>query len=80
MAFEYWSLVLAGVALLVAAGWSASTRETKQDVPRGLPWVGLKHGLFGDLRTKIASLGALLDTIESGYREVCCVARVLLPC
>jgi hypothetical protein len=35
-----------------------------------LPWVGQQHGAFSDLRTRIASIGSVLETIESGYRKV----------
>jgi hypothetical protein len=71
MAFEQLPLVLAAVAILVAISYTINGKPSTE-VPSHLPWVGLQHGLFSNLRTRISSLGSsLLGAMESGYREVC---------
>jgi len=71
MAFEQLPLVFAGVAILIAFSY-AINRKPGADIPSDLPWVGLQHGIFSNLQTRIASLGgSVLGTLELGYREVC---------
>ena len=71
MALAQLPLVFAGIAILVVISYTIN-RKPGADVPAHLPWVGLQHGIFSNLRTRIASLGSsLLGTMESGYREVC---------
>ncbi|KAH6706546.1 cytochrome P450 [Leptodontidium sp. MPI-SDFR-AT-0119] len=70
MAFDQLYVLLAGVVALVAAGFVTHSRfNYVSDVPAGLPWVGQHRGFLSDLRTRIASLGSVLETIESGYRK-----------
>jgi len=71
MAFDQLSVVLAGLAILLAVGYTAQL-TVKSDVSLdSLPWVGLKTGAFSGLRTRIGSLGAgMLATLEAGYRKV----------
>jgi hypothetical protein len=71
MAFEQVSLVLAGIAIFLAAGYAAHSKLGYADMPDNIPWVGLRYGAFADLRTRFASLGGMIETIESGYRKVC---------
>jgi len=71
MAFDQLYIILAGVTALIAAGFvTRSKLNYGDDVPSGLPWVGKQQGIFSDLRTRIASIGSVLDTIEAGYRKV----------
>jgi hypothetical protein len=71
MAFDELSVVLAGLAILIAVGYTTQL-TVKSDVALELPWVGLKTGVFAGLRTRIASLGGgLLATMEAGYQKVC---------
>jgi hypothetical protein len=70
MAFDQLSVVLAGLAVLIAVGYTAQL-SVKSDVAVELPWVGLKKGVFASLRTRIGSLGnELLATMDAGYRKV----------
>jgi hypothetical protein len=71
MAFDQLSVVLAGVAILIAVGYTAQL-TVKSDVGiDSLPWVGLKTGVFAGLRTRVGSLGTgVLATLEAGYRKV----------
>jgi len=71
MAFDQLSVVLAGLAILLAVGYTAQL-TVKSDVGiDSLPWVGLKTGVFAGLRTRIGSLGTgVLATLEAGYRKV----------
>ncbi|PMD30345.1 cytochrome P450 [Hyaloscypha variabilis F] len=70
MAFDQLSVVLAGLAILIAVGYTAQL-TVKSDVGvDSLPWVGLKTGVFGGLRTRIGSLGTgVLAILEAGYRK-----------
>lgn len=71
MVLDQLYVILAGVAALIAAGFVTHSKlNYGGDVPSGLPWVGLQHGFLSDLRTRIASLGGALETIEAGYRKV----------
>lgn len=71
MAFDQLYIVLAGVAALIAAGFVTHSKlDYAGDVPPGIPWVGQQHGILSDLRTRIASLGSMLETIDAGYRKV----------
>jgi hypothetical protein len=71
MVFDQLSVVLAGLAILIAVGYTAQL-SVKSDVGvDSLPWVGLKTGVFAGLRTRIGSLGTgVLATLEAGYRKV----------
>jgi hypothetical protein len=70
MAFDQLSVVLAGLVILIAVGYTTQL-TVKSDVALELPWVGLKKGAFAGLRTRIGSLGGgLLATMEAGYRKV----------
>jgi hypothetical protein len=71
MAFDQLSVVLAGLAILIAVGYTAQL-TVKSDVGvDSLPWVGLKTGVFAGLRTRIGSLGTgVLAILEAGYRKV----------
>ena len=71
MAFDQLSVVLAGLAILIAVGYTAQL-TVKSDVRiDSLPWVGLKTGVFAGLRTRVGSLGTgVLATLEAGYRKV----------
>jgi hypothetical protein len=71
MVFDQLSVVLAGLAILIAVGYTAQlTVKSDVDVD-SLPWVGLKSGVFAGLRTRIGSLGTgVLATMEAGYRKV----------
>jgi len=70
MAFDQLYIILAGLTALIAAGFvTRSKLNYGDDVPSGLPWVGKQQGIFSDLRTRIASIGSVLDTIEAGYRK-----------
>ncbi len=71
MAFEQLYIVLAGVAALLVAGFlTRSKLNYSGDVPPGIPWVGQQYGILADLRTRIASLGSMLETIDAGYCKV----------
>jgi hypothetical protein len=71
MAFDQLSVVLAGLVILIAVGFTAQI-NVKSDVAPDLPWVGLKKGIFAGVRTRIGSLGnGLLATLDAGYRKVC---------
>jgi hypothetical protein len=72
MALDQLSVVLAGLAILIAVGYTAQL-TVKSDVGvDSLPWVGLKTGVFAGWRTRIGSLGTgVLATLEAGYRKVC---------
>lgn len=79
MAFDQLYVLLAGVVALVAAGFVTHSRfNYVSDVPAGLPWVGQHRGFLSDLRTRIASLGSVLETIESGYRKASSRAHVIV--
>jgi len=81
MTLEQLYIILAGVAALIAAGFvTVSKFNYAGDVPSGLPWVGQQHGFLSDLRTRLASLGSMLETIESGYRKVCRQPHDLAQC
>lgn len=69
MAFDQLSVVLAGLAILIAAGYTAHSRMGFTDVPSSLPMVGKQHGFLADLRTRLASMGSLLPVIEAGYEK-----------
>jgi hypothetical protein len=71
MVFDQLSVVLAGLAILIAVGYAAQlTVKSDVDVD-SLPWVGLKSGVFAGPRTRIGSLGTgVLATMEAGYRKV----------
>ncbi len=71
MAFDQLSVVIAGLAILIAVGFTAQFGG-KSDVALELPCVGLKKGVFAGLRTRIGTLGhGLLATLDAGYRKVC---------
>jgi hypothetical protein len=76
MAFDQLSIVLAGLAILIAVGYYGQL-SVKSDIEiDSLPWVGLKTGVFAGLRTRIGSLGTgVLATLEAGYRNVCTLLR-----
>ncbi|KAE8444351.1 hypothetical protein EG329_000661 [Mollisiaceae sp. DMI_Dod_QoI] len=81
MAFDQLSVVLAGLAILIAVGYAANSRLDFTDIPPGLPWVGKQDGFLADLRTRIRSMGNLLPTIESGYRKYSKAGlNFILPC
>lgn len=71
MAFDHLSLAVAGLALFLWVTYKVySSLNGPEDVPSHLPWVGLQKGVFPKLRTRISSLGGLLETLESGYAKV----------
>jgi hypothetical protein len=55
MVFDQLSVVLAGLAILIAVGYTAQlTVKSDVDVD-SLPWVGLKSGVFAGPRTRIGN-------------------------
>lgn len=71
MAMDQLYILLAGAAALIAAGFLTRSKVSYGgDVPSGIPWIGQQSGAFASLRTRIGSMGNMLDQIESGYREV----------
>lgn len=72
MAFEQVSIVLVGLAVVTVLGFTALAKVTETgEAPAGIPWICVQDGFFSGLRTRIASLSGLLDSIESGYEKVC---------
>jgi hypothetical protein len=71
MAFDHLSLAVAGLMLFVWVVYKVySSLNEPEDVPSHLPWVGLQKGVFSKLRTRLSSLGGLLETLETGYSKV----------
>lgn len=78
MAFDQLSLTLAGLAILIAAGYTAHSRLRSADIPPDLPWVGKQHGFLANLRTRLSSMGNTLPMIELGYDKVSLVITLLV--
>ncbi|KAH8686129.1 cytochrome P450 [Tricladium varicosporioides] len=71
MAFDNISLVIAGIVLVIAAGYSTHAKlNATAEFPPQVPSVGLYQGWFAGLRSRLASLSSgALDVINSGYKE-----------
>lgn len=68
--FDQMSLTLAGIVILVAAGYTAHSQIRFADIPGNLPWVGKQNGFLADLRTRIGTMGNILPAMQTGYDKV----------